>query len=284
MPLVSRRSLALSLLSSAVGAHLEIPAAVRHGGDLPGCLLPAGPEFLQLAVNAGDVLLRRTVEILEGDGGEGPGADGLGDGLRLGPVTHDKQILQFPVGADGEQLRRGGRLGQRLADLPQVHRRGAGVEGDPGVLRAAGVQVQVQAGPGHQTGPLAGEPVILGEQLGDALHPGVDLRRAVEGGVHGRVAHELLFLDGAAVDEQAFFLGRVLLQGFQRTVDGVLPGLHIAQSGGIPLEQGHPLRVAELRLGLGDLHTPGVQQPLEQLVPLGGQGDDPQPFHLDDGH
>lgn len=152
------------------------------------------------------------------------------------------------------------------------------------MLGAAGVQGQVQAGPGHQAGTLAGEPVLLGVQLGNLLHPGVDLPRAVEGGVHGRVAQELLLLDAAAVDEQALLLGRVLLQGFQRTVDGVLPGLHVAQGGGVPLEQGHPLRVAELRLGLGDLHAPGVQQPLKQLVPLGGQGDDPQPFHLDDGH
>ena len=60
--------------------------------------------------------------------------------------------------------------------------------------------------------------------------------------------------------------------------------LSLGYAGGIPVEQ--RVSVAALRdlLWFTDLHTAHMKQTRQQRVPVLGKGDEPDPFHFDNGH
>ena len=127
------------------------------------------------------------------------------------------------------------------------------------------------------------EPGLPGVQLPDGLGMLVDCLRLAEGGSHGLLIQQLLFPDGIPRGKHALFPGRILTQHLQSVLQSRQLGLSLGHPSRVPVEQ----RIAVLPLGdlrLTDFHTAHMKQTRQQRVPVLGKGDEPDPFHFDNGH
>ena len=272
------------LLGHPVHGDLKGLALIREGGDLLLQRRALPGDLLQLPIDGGDVLRRGTGKVLEAHRTGGEGLQRLDRLLLLLLVAHQQEVQQLLVSSRLKQLRHRSRLLQRLTQGGGIRR---GREGEISELCRPGLRLlqgEVQGGPGDQRRPAGGEPVFLGVGLRDLLRALVDLGCGLQGLRPRLFAEELRLRDAAALDEQPPLIGGVLLQRIQRGGDGVCLGLHIPQAGGFPLQKGRPLRVSQLVVRLGDLHTAQMEQPAQQIALLRAQCDKAQPLHFDDGH
>ncbi len=113
----------------------------------------------------------------------------------------------------------------------------------------------------------------------------VDRLRLVQRGPPGGSVQQLRLPHPGAGVEEALFLGRV----FAQHLDGVLQSGQIApglrQGRGVPVQQGGvSIPGQSFLLRLADFHTAHMKQLRQQGVPILGQGDELEPFHLDNSH
>ena len=121
-------------------------------------------------------------------------------------------------------------------------------------------------------------------KLLELAHRFVDLLRLFQGPVQGALAQKVRFLHVPAVQEQAVLPPGVLFQGRQGGVHRRGLGADLAHRGAVPAQQGAPGGVRQLRRRLRQLYAAKPLQPGQEFVPLPGQGDGPQAFHLSNGH
>ena len=113
---------------------------------------------------------------------------------------------------------------------------------------------------------------------------GIDLLRLVQSRPAGLRAEEVPLPHLGPWDKHAAFLGGVLPEDIQRVLEpGQLP-LGLGGGAGVPVQEGGVRLIVKILLRLPDLQAPRVQERRQQGVPVSGKGDEPEPFHFDNGH
>ena len=131
----------------------------------------------------------------------------------------------------------------------------------------------------------------MGGELALLIVDGRDARlqiRDAPGGLGGlladRLVKELGLRDQGTGLEHGTLGGSIVVEEVQSGPQTVGLGLGVGQSGVVHAGKACPGRVAELLVGLPDLHAAQVLELPEQLLPVRGHGEEPQVFHFDYGH
>lgn len=267
-------------LLDLIHAQLQRPGLRPHGPDGVQLRLSLGPDRLQLALQPPDVLPGGARRVLELGKAEAVGPQDLQRRALLGAVDHHLQALLLLVGGQQRHLGRLRRLRHGASHGIEVHGAGHRAQKDRRVPGPRLAQGQLAGFPGPQAQDLGVQPGLPGGALAGGLgvvvhRPGLLQRRG-----HGPPVQQVSLPDLRPRRQKALLLGGVLAQGGQGLLQLRQLALGLRHPGLVPDEQG----VGLVRRRLADLHAARVEQAGEQSVPIPGQGDEPQPFHLDNGH
>ena len=198
-------------------------------------------------------------------------------------MDQNLQVFQLPVLAQHPRLGVGG-LVQCAGQGVHAHGGGNGTQQDLHILRPLVLQGEVAGSPRLEGQLVGADPGLAGVELADSPCMAVDLGGFVQHGVPGVSVQQVCGGHLRSGRKQAPLLGSVLLHH----VDSVLqlgqaaPGL--GHCGGFAVEQGGVVLVVQVLRRFAHLHAARVLEAVQQGVPVFRQGNEPEPFHLHNGH
>ena len=226
--------------------QLQGGTLVPLGGDAVLLLLALVLEGLDFPPDPVDVLPGGARQILEPDHAEGVGPQGGQGFVGLAVVGHQQIVALVLVLVDIHELRQRSGLPQFSPQNVGVRGRRGGAQHQLGVGGALLLQGQIQLRPGQQVGQAGLQLVFRRVEPGDLVGTCIDLFGPPEGGGFGLLLEKCRFRDGFAFEEQSLFGRGILVQGLQGTGEGRGLRLALGEGGGVPPQQGGPLRVRHL--------------------------------------
>ena len=267
-----------------VGRQLQLLPAGRLGGDLAGKALLLRGKLLQRALRRGDALPGGAGAAAERGGAEAEAPQTLLGSGQLFLGSQQQHIALALVLAHGEELRLLGSLAQSLLHLVQGDAGAERAQHQRAALGALGLQRQIQTLPGPQALDHAALPALLGADAADPILPLADGGGQLQGALDPLGAEKAVAALLGLGAEQGLVFGSIAVQQLNRPFQRGLLRLQGSDLAALPVHKTLAFLRLQFLLDLRHLDAAQPRQLPQELLLLGTNQHQPQPFHFQNGH